>query len=41
MKLYTDVEVPVYYRTNAGANAGTEGQLIAPYALKVVASYNF
>jgi hypothetical protein len=41
MKLYADVEIPVYYRTNAGNNAGTEGQLIAPYLIKVVASYNF
>jgi hypothetical protein len=41
MKFYTDVEVPVYYRTNAGENAGTEGQLIAPYAFKAVVSYNF
>jgi hypothetical protein len=41
LKLYVDVEVPVYYRTNAAINAGTEGQLIAPYLLKVVTSYNF
>jgi hypothetical protein len=41
MKFYADVEVPVYYRTNAGQNAGTEGQLIAPFAIKAVASYNF
>ncbi len=41
MKLYADVEIPVYYRTNAGENDGTEGQLIAPFAIKVVASYNF
>jgi hypothetical protein len=41
MKLYADVEFPVYYRTNAGNNAGTEGQLISPYLLKVVLSYNF
>jgi len=41
MKLYADVGIPVYYRTNAGQNNGTEGQLIAPYAVKVVASYNF
>jgi hypothetical protein len=41
MKVYADVEVPVYYRTNAGENNGTEGQLIAPFAIKVVASYNF
>jgi hypothetical protein len=41
LKLYVDVEVPVYYRTNAANNAGTEGQLIAPYLIKTVASYNF
>ena len=41
MKFYTDIEIPVYYRTNAGENAGTEGQLIAPFAIKAVASYNF
>ena len=41
IKLYADVEVPVYYRVNAANNAGTEGQLIAPYLIKVVASYNF
>ncbi len=41
LKFYIDVEVPVYYRTNAANNAGTEGQLIAPYLLKMVSSYNF
>lgn len=41
VKLYADVEVPVYYRGNAANNAGTEGQLVAPYQIKVVASYNF
>ncbi len=41
VKLYADVEVPVYYRANAANNAGTEGQLLAPYQIKVVASYNF
>jgi hypothetical protein len=41
LKWYVDVEVPVYYRTNAGNNAGTEGQLIAPWLLKSVLSYNF
>jgi hypothetical protein len=50
-KVYFDVEVPIYYRANAGENtcAGTptvgpnctEGQLVAPYAIKMVASYNF
>ena len=41
VKLYADVEVPIYYRANAANNAGTEGQLLAPYQIKVVASYNF
>jgi hypothetical protein len=41
-KFYFDVEVPVYYRTNAGLNpSGSEGQLIAPIMYKLVASYNF
>jgi hypothetical protein len=41
IKLYADVDVPVHYRANAANNAGTEGQLVAPYLIKVVASYNF
>jgi len=41
IKLYADVEFPVYYRANAANNAGTEGQLVAPYLIKVVGSYNF
>lgn len=41
LKTYFDVEMPVYYRTNAANNAGTEGQLIAPYMIKVVTSYHF
>jgi len=42
VKLYFDVEVPIYYRTNAALNAdGSEGQLIAPVMYKLVASYNF
>ena len=41
LKFYLDVEIPIYYRTNAANNAGTEGQLIAPYLLKMVSSYNF
>jgi hypothetical protein len=41
IKLYADVEVPIYYRANAANNAGTEGQLLAPYLIKVVGSYNF
>ena len=41
VKVYADVEVPIYYRANAANNNGTEGQLLAPYQIKVVASYNF
>ncbi len=51
VKLYADVEIPIYYRANAGENACmgtptvgpncTEGQLVSPYLIKVVASYNF
>ena len=42
LKFYIDVEVPIYYRTNAAINgSGSEGQLIAPYMIKTVASYNF
>jgi hypothetical protein len=41
MKFYADIEFPVYYRTNAANNAGTYGQLISPYMIKAVASYNF
>jgi hypothetical protein len=47
LKIYTDVEVPFYYRTNAADNGGlpsaggTFGQLIAPVLVKAVASYNF
>jgi hypothetical protein len=41
-KFYVDVEVPIYYRTNAAINDnGSQGQLIAPYMVKTVASYNF
>jgi len=41
-KLYVDVEVPIYYRTNAAINdGGSQGQLIAPYLVRTVASYNF
>jgi hypothetical protein len=40
-KVYFDVEVPVYYRANAADNNGTEGQLLAPYMIRVVTSYNF
>jgi len=51
VKLYLDVEMPIYYRTNAADNGGplgfgpnatgTEGQMIAPWLFKAVASYNF
>jgi hypothetical protein len=41
LKLYADLEFPVYYRANAANNAGTEGQLVAPVLIKVVGSYNF
>jgi hypothetical protein len=41
LKVYVDVEVPVYYRASAANNAGTEGQLVAPYLFKFVTSYNF
>jgi len=41
LKTYFDIEVPVYYRANAANNAGTEGQLVAPYLIRIVTSYNF
>jgi len=51
VKFYADVEVPIYYRANAAENSCigtptvglncTEGQLVAPYLIRVVASYNF
>jgi hypothetical protein len=41
MKLYADIEIPIYYRANTANNAGTDGQLLAPYMVKVAASYNF
>jgi hypothetical protein len=41
LKTYVDVEIPIYYRTNAANNGGTDGQLIAPYLIKMVVSYNF
>jgi len=41
LKTYFDIEIPVYYRANAANNAGTEGQLVAPYLIKIVTSYNF
>jgi len=42
IKFYMDVEIPFYYRVNAAINdSGSQGQLIAPYLLRTVASYNF
>jgi hypothetical protein len=41
LKTYFDIEVPVYYRANSANNNGTEGQLVAPYLIKIVTSYNF
>ena len=41
LKTYFDIEFPVYYRANAANNDGTEGQLVAPYLIKFVTSYNF
>ena len=38
LKIYFDVEFTVYYRANAANNAGTDGQLVAPYLLKLYAS---
>jgi hypothetical protein len=40
-KFYADIEFPVYYRANSANNAGTDGQLVAPYLIRLVASYNF
>jgi hypothetical protein len=41
LKTYFDIEIPVYYRANAANNDGTEGQLVAPYLIRFVTSYNF
>ena len=41
LKTYFDVEFPIYYRANAANNAGTEGQLVAPYLIRMTTSYNF
>jgi len=42
MKVYFDVEIPIYYRTNAAINdSGSQGQLIAPIMYKLITSYNF
>jgi hypothetical protein len=36
-KLYGDVEIPIFYRVRAAE----EGQLVSPYLVKLIASYNF
>ncbi len=41
LKTYFDIEIPVYYRTNAAPSPDGQGQLIAPYLFKFVTSYNF
>jgi hypothetical protein len=41
LKTYFDIEIPIYYRANAADNAGTDGQLLAPYLIRAVVSYNF
>jgi hypothetical protein len=42
VKFYFDVEIPIYYRTNAAVNdSGSVGQLISPVLYKMIASYNF
>jgi hypothetical protein len=41
LKTYFDIQIPIYYRANSSDNAGTEGQLVAPYLLRIVVSYNF
>jgi hypothetical protein len=41
LKTYFDIEFTAYYRANAANNNGTEGQLVAPYLIKLVTSYNF
>jgi hypothetical protein len=41
LKFYVDVEIVTYFRANAADNAGTDGQLVSPWLLKMVTSYNF
>ena len=36
IKVYFDIEVPVYYRAKAAENAGTEGQIVVPCLTKLV-----
>jgi hypothetical protein len=39
VKFYVDVDVPFYYRVNAGVNdVGSQGQLIAAFMTKMVMS---
>jgi hypothetical protein len=41
LKTYVDIEIPIYYRANAANNGGTDGQLLAPYQIRAIVSYNF
>ncbi|MFX8964983.1 hypothetical protein ABTN15_19315, partial [Acinetobacter baumannii] len=45
LKVYGDVEIPLYTRTNAcsvsDSSCDTHGQLVAPVLYKLTASYNF
>jgi hypothetical protein len=41
LKTYIDIEFTAYYRASAANNGGTDGQLVAPYLLKVTSSFNF
>ena len=42
LKVYGDVEVPIYQRMNAGgADGGRNGQLVAPVLYKMSAAYTF
>ena len=42
IKVYFDVEIPIYNRVNAGlTDDGNQGQLVAPVMYKLITSYNF
>jgi hypothetical protein len=44
VRLYADIEVPVYQYTNAASSLaieGTSGQLVSPFNLKLQAAYDF
>ena len=42
LKFYIDVEIPIYYRTNAANNErNRRASSIAPYLIRIVSSYNF